>query len=202
MGVTRAELKGRAKEALKGKWGMMAVVTILVMAISTAVGLIPVLGSIASIFLAPALQAGLVIISLRVARHQEVGIGNLFDGFQFVLKATGLTLVIGIFTFLWSLLLIIPGIVATIRYSMAVYILVENPNKGIMQCINESKELTQGYKMDLFILQLSFIGWALLIPFTLGIGYLFLVPYMQITMVYAYLQLAYATRTRGYSPEL
>ena len=85
---------------------------------------------------------------------------------------------------------------------MAVYILVENPNKGIMQCINESKELTQGYKMDLFILQLSFIGWALLIPFTLGIGYLFLVPYMQITMAYAYLQLAYATRTRGYSPEL
>ena len=85
----------------------------------------------------------------------------------------------GIFILLWSLLLIIPGIVASFSYAMAPYILYENPGMRPMEAIKASKELMRGNKWRLFCLGFSFIGWALLSVLTLGIGNLFLRPYME-----------------------
>ena len=89
------------------------------------------------------------------------------DGFQHFLKIIGLNIVSGIFVFLWSLLFVIPGIVASYRYRQALYLLLDHPEMGIMECIRESKRLMRGHKAELFVLDLSFIGWALLaiIPF-------------------------------------
>jgi uncharacterized membrane protein len=86
---------------------------------------------------------------------------------------------VGVFTFLWSLLLIVPGIVNFYAYAMTPYILVDNPELSANQAINMSREMMKGHKFDLFFLQLSFIGLIFLSIFTLGIGLLWVMPYMM-----------------------
>lgn len=84
-----------------------------------------------------------------------------------------------LYTFLWSLLFIIPGIVKGYAYSMTPFIMAENPQMTASEAITASKELMDGHKGELFWLDLTFIGWSLLSALTLGIGYLFLNPYMN-----------------------
>ena len=106
--------------------------------------------------------------------------GNVFrDGFgRWGRNVWGLFLV-GFFTSLWALLLIVPGIVKFYAYSMTPYILVDNPELSANEAINLSQKMMKGHKFDLFFLQLSFIGWIFLSIFTLGIGLLWLIPYMM-----------------------
>ena len=85
----------------------------------------------------------------------------------------------GLFVFLWSLLFIIPGIVKSYAYSMTPFILTEHPEMTANEAITASRELMNGHKGELFWLDLTFIGWSLLCAFTLGIGNLFLNPYMN-----------------------
>jgi uncharacterized membrane protein len=95
-------------------------------------------------------------------RKKETDYSQLFSGFEYFIKTFCLMLVMGIFIFLWTLLFIVPGIIATIRYSQAFLILVDDQTKGIMQCIDESKRRMAGNKLKYFCLQLSFIGWLIL----------------------------------------
>ena len=97
-------------------------------------------------------------------------VGELFSRFDFFGKALLLNLYTALLTFLWSLLLVIPGIIATYRYSLAFYVLCDNPEMSVTECVNESKRLMDGHKGRLFCLHLSFIGWRLLSALTLGIG--------------------------------
>ncbi|NLY82912.1 MAG: DUF975 family protein [Clostridiales bacterium] len=108
------------------------------------------------------LTFGLNMFFLSFLRYKDVNYGNLFEGFSFYLKALALNIVMNVFIFLWALLLLIPGIIAYYRYSQAYYILVDDPTKGIMQCINESKAMMVGNKSHLFGVQMSFIGWYFL----------------------------------------
>jgi uncharacterized membrane protein len=105
------------------------------------------------------LRAGFVMYSLKICQEQKASFGDLLDGFGMFFKILGLSIVSGIFVFLWSLLLIVPGVVAYYRYSMALYIMIDNPELGILDCLRRSGELTYEYKLDLFVLDLSFIGW-------------------------------------------
>lgn len=84
-----------------------------------------------------------------------------------------------VYILLWSLLFVIPGIIASYSYKMAPYILMENPDMTASQAITASKQLMKGNKWRLFCLEFSFIGWSLLSALTLGIGMLFLRPYME-----------------------
>lgn len=86
---------------------------------------------------------------------------------------------VGFFTSLWSLLLIVPGIIKFYAYAMTPYILIDNPELSANQAINLSCKMMKGHKFDLFFLQLSFIGWGILSVFTGGIGLLWLMPYMM-----------------------
>ncbi|GAA0079257.1 DUF975 family protein [Clostridium sp. CTA-5] len=94
-----------------------------------------------------------------------------------------------IFIFLWSLLLIIPGIIKYYAYRMVPYILADNPNIGVKKAIALSNEMTKGYKFDIFVLDLSFIGWYLLGALALFIGILFVMPYENATNTELYLVL-------------
>lgn len=94
------------------------------------------------------------------------------------LKAMGLNLFMALFIWLWSLLFIVPGIIAAYRYRLAPYLMAENPNLGIREAVNMSKELMAGNKWRLFCLHLSFIGWGILSALTCGIGDLWLNPYI------------------------
>ena len=102
---------------------------------------------------------------------------TLFDGFSFAGKLILLALVRYIFVFLWSLLFVVPGIIAAYRYRFAVYNLCENPEMGVMDAINMSKAQTAGFKWQLFVLDLSFIGWSILCGLTLGILSIWIQPY-------------------------
>jgi uncharacterized membrane protein len=115
---------------------------------------------------------------------------DLFSQFNLFGKAFGLRLVTSIFVFLWALLFIIPGIVAAYRYSMAFYIMDDDPSIDIMEAIRQSKAMMQGNKGRLFCLHLSFIGWAILCLFTCGIGFLWLTPYVNAANAAFYLEVS------------
>lgn len=98
-------------------------------------------------------------------------------------------LVKNIYIFLWTLLLIIPGIIKSYAYSMVPYILADNPNIGVNRAIELSNEMTRGHKLDMFVLNLSFIGWYILGMIPFGLGVLFVNPYFNATNAELYLVL-------------
>lgn len=95
-------------------------------------------------------------------------------------------LLMGIFTFLWMLLLIIPGVIKAFSYAQTPFILNDKPELPANEAINLSMKMMDGHKLDLFLLELSFIGWYLLGILTLCIGYLWIVPYQYTTMAVFY----------------
>lgn len=125
------------------------------------------------------LTLGVSTFFLKLIRKEAPHVQNIFEGFQFFLKSFTLNLLITLFTTLWSLLLLIPGIIANLRYSMAYYILIDNPQLSAFEALKQSKGMMAGYKFELFVLELSFLGWFLLGAFTLGIAMLWVNPYYE-----------------------
>ena len=134
--------------------------------------------SIVCTLLGVVLNVGASLSHLGIRRGEEMPFVTLFDGFAFVGKIILLYVVQVIFISLWTLLLVIPGIVAAYRYRFAMLNLCENPEIGVMEALNMSKAQTLGFKWQLFVLDLSFIGWSLLASLTLGILYIWLAPYI------------------------
>lgn len=192
--MVRAELKAKAKEQIKGRIGILFVVTLIIGLISFAanwlLGKIPVVGSLAaSIIVTPAFALSTVRIYLNLFYDREPEVVDAFSGFDDFWSAFKVNFLVGLFTMLWSLLFIIPGIVKAYSYSMSMYILAENKGKPALECINESKAMTNGHKMELFVLSLSFIGWLMLTVITFGIAAIWVGPYMQATFANAYYSL-------------
>ena len=133
----------------------------------------------------------------RSAKNQgEVDIGDLFVGFTECFgESLLLSLLTAIFTFLWSLLFVIPGIVKSYSYAMAPYILQDDSKKDWKTCLDESRAMMKGYKWKLFCLDLSFIGWYIVGALCLGIGALFVYPYHYMARTNFYLDL------KGSEPE-
>ncbi len=116
---------------------------------------------------------------LNLIRKTDARIQDVFRGFKYFWKAFLLNLLMGIFIMLWALLLIVPGIIASLNYAMAYYILIDNPELSSVDVINRSKDMMDGQKGKLFSLYLSFAGWFVLCLLTLGIGFIWLRPYSQ-----------------------
>lgn len=146
------------------------------------------------------LNAGEVIYHLGIRRGEEMPYVCLFDGFSFAGKVILLSIVQYLFIFLWSLLLVVPGIIAAYRYRFALYNLCENPDIGVMEAINMSKAQTSGHKGQLFVLDLSFIGWNLLISLTAGILAIWKRPYILQTEM-GYFQQIKTMSGVGFFPE-
>ena len=145
------------------------------------------------------LSAGCTIYHLGVRSGQEMGYSSLFDGFSFVGKVILLQIIIFIYTFLWSMLFIIPGIIAGYRYRFALYNLCENPEMGVMEAIAMSSAQTRGHKMDLFVLDLTFIGWSMVCTLTLGVASIWVSPYIFQTDL-GYFQQIKQMKGIGYFP--
>lgn len=124
-----------------------------------------------------------------VAENRQDEVSVIFSRFDIFLKAMGLNLFMALFIWLWSLLFIVPGIIATYRYRLAPYLMAENPGLGIREAVNMSKELMAGHKWRLFCLELSFIGWGILSALTCGIGDLWLKPYISAATAAFYVDL-------------
>lgn len=126
-------------------------------------------------------------LCLHIARTPgKIGLNPFFKGLELWWKAIRAQIWYNLWVFLWSLLFLIPGFVKAYAYSQMFYILADHPKVGVCKAMKISKLMTAGYKGDLFILDLSFIGWGLLCLLTGGIGFLWLVPYMSLTKTNAY----------------
>ncbi len=116
-----------------------------------------------------AFTLGVCSFMLSFFRARDINAGYIFNGFENFVKAFCLTFMMGLFIFLWSLLFIVPGIIAAIRYSQAFYILADNPGMSVMECIAESKRIMNGNKARYFCMNLSFIGWYILAGIPVGL---------------------------------
>ena len=146
------------------------------------------LGTLLMIFVFNVLYLGFMFAFLKLLREGDDRItSNMFHiAFKnYWHKVWGIFLM-QLFTFLWSLLLIIPGIIKVFSYAMTPYILEDRPELSANEAIDHSRAMMKGHKFDLFWLYLSFIGWGLLCIFTAGIGFLWLGPYIQTSVAAFY----------------
>jgi uncharacterized membrane protein len=183
---TISEYKDMALQSLEGKWGKAAIASLIAFIILELFGSSPsffmdpipsmVLQGVFSLLLLP-LAWGYITFFLRLIRDENLDYGHLFDGFNQYFRIFLAELLKGIYILLWALLLIIPGLIKEYSYAMTEFILKDNPEMSGEEAICESMRLMQGHKMQLFLLDLSMIGWLILSILTLGIGLLFLMPY-------------------------
>ena len=183
---TISEYKDMALQSLEGKWGKAAIASLIAFIILELFGSSPsffmdpipsmVLQGVLSVLLLP-LAWGYITFFLRIIRDENLDYGHLFDGFNQYFRIFLAELLKGIYILLWALLLIIPGLIKEYSYAMTEFILKDNPEMSGEEAICESMRLMQGHKMQLFLLDLSMIGWLILSILTLGIGFLFLMPY-------------------------
>lgn len=144
-------------------------------------------GSIAYLIIGGALSYGYENICLNVVRGSEkVKVEDLFEGFKHFGKAFGVHIINGVLIFLWSLLLIVPGVIKSLSYSMSYFILIDNPELSSNEARKKSMSLMQGNKRRLFCLLLSFIGWDLLCLLTLGVLSLWITPYKRTAVAVFY----------------
>ena len=192
--VSNSELRARARRQLDGNifganWLLGVLVVLIVSAITSLAGL-TVVGAV--IVLGP-LAVGANTVFLSLARGREkADLMDVFNGFRQTDALANRILtgfLVCVFTFLWSLLFVIPGIVKAYSYSMATYISTDHPDWGWKKCIEASKTVMQGKKGKLFCLDLSFIGWYFVGALCLGVGTLFVYPYHYMARTNFYLDL-------------
>jgi uncharacterized membrane protein len=154
-----------------------ALVKVIKVYLSIAASVGGVLG-LAQFVLSGPVKLGYCKYLLKLHDGEEGEVRDLFSQFDRFADGFLLSLLTSIYTFLWTLLFIIPGIVAAYKYAMAPFIMLENPGMKAGEAIDASKKMMDGHKGELFILGLSFIGWTILSGlFTMGIGDLWLNPY-------------------------
>ena len=206
---TNSEIRQESLAFMKGNWGMAVGVTLVFMLlvyacslvattiemfVATPIGddegvLIPIFSMLASILFVFPLSFSLIMLFLGFQRGAEtLKVKGLFTAFNkpYYGKSIGLYLLTAIFTALWTLLLIIPGIIKSLSYALAPYILADNPELTANEAINRSMEMMKGHKMDLFLIWLGYTGFALLSILALGIPLLWLYPYYQVVLAKFY----------------
>jgi len=208
-----SELKRQAKLSLKGKWGLAVLLTLIVFLISTFLPLVveiilsggftqwlfqdetpfwaTTFSTLLTIALLP-LTVAVYWFFLTLVRNENPNIYKVFsiykDG-KNTLKLIFASILQGILIFLWTLLLIIPGIIKSMSYSQMFFLLRDFPELTTLEAISESKKRMKGLKWKYFLMHLSFIGWGILCLFSLGIGFLWLIPYIGTTMAIFYNEL-------------
>lgn len=180
------EMKAAAKAQLNCKWllttGVLVVGALILSAVSFTI--------IGSLLLIGAIEFGYCAYLITVTRNKDSDFGKLLSGFNRFGDVCITGILKWLFTGLWSLLFVIPGIVKSYSYAMTMYIMQDHPELSGNDAITKSRQMMDGHKFDLFILDLSFIGWYLLGSLTFGILIIFYVePYRQVTRTNFYEQL-------------
>lgn len=204
---TNSAIRQEALALMKGNWGSAVLVTvalyliiIICAAVSTTIGTMiggdtignsigQILSLLTTILVSYPISFASMMLFLHFVRgEQKLYIGGLFKVFSkpYYGKSIGVYLLMYIFTLLWSLLLIVPGIIKSLAYSLAPFILADNPELSANQAINESMKMMKGHKMDLFLIMLGYMGFALLSILALGIPLLWVVPYYQAVLAKFY----------------
>ena len=189
--------KNRALSALENKWGNFVLITFVygfIIGITQAISgdkdspaILHLIGIVLFILALP-LTWGYQTLFLGAVRGGDATAKDMFEGYNKELFSRVLTttLLYYVYVFLWSLLLLIPGCIKSYSYAMTPYILKDNPEMKNNAAIEESMRIMNGHKLELFMLDLSFIGWAILSILTCCIGFLWLAPYMNMARVNFY----------------
>lgn len=189
--------KNRALSALENKWGNFVLITFVygfIIGITQVLSgdkdspaILHLIGLVLFILALP-LTWGYQTLFLGAVRGGDATAKDLFEGYNKELFSRVLTttLLYYVYVLLWSLLLLIPGCIKSYSYAMTPYILKDNPEMKNNAAIEESMRMMDGHKLELFLLDLSFIGWAILSILTCCIGFLWLVPYMNMARVNFY----------------
>lgn len=182
MHITRTDLKAESKRKLVGQRKPGAIVTFVTSFIPSLVG--P--SGIGPLLLDGPFAAGMANFFLRLVRGEQPGIGTMFLGFSKFLRNIRVWLLQVVFVLAWSLLLVVPGFFAALRYSMVWFVLADHPDLTAREAMERSKALTKGHLGDLAVLALSFFWWILLGFVTMGIGFLWVIPYVETTWALVY----------------
>lgn len=189
--------KNRALSALENKWGNFVLITFVygfIIGITQVLSgdkdspaILHLIGLVLFILALP-LTWGYQTLFLGAVRGGDATAKDMFEGYNKELFSRVLTttLLYYVYVFLWSLLLLIPGCIKAYSYAMTPYILKDNPEMKNNAAIEESMRMMDGHKLELFLLDLSFIGWAILSILTCCIGFLWLTPYMNMARVNFY----------------
>lgn len=199
--VTRAELKRRAKAYMAGNMGILMLCMVIVFAVTGAVsgltGLLSekvpqfsLVGMVLNLAVSAPFTLGIAAVYMQTAKDGTAEIGTLFSGFSRIVDAVVVIFLINLFTGLWMLLFIVPGIIKSIGWSQTYYIMAEHPEIKPKDAMDISAEIMGGHKGEYFVLQLSFILWYLLGIVTCGIGMLYVVPYVMSTQVQFYVEVS------------
>ena len=176
--LERKEIKSKAKEQIKGNIGAFFLCYLVFALIcGTAIG---------GLF-APAMTIGFCLMYLALPGGTKPTLGAMFKKADLFLRALWLMIITSFFITLWSMLLIVPGVIKALSYSMAPYILAEHPDFTASKALNESKRIMNGHKKELFFLALSFIPWFLLCSITFGIAFIYVLPYYNAAVTNFYI---------------
>lgn len=211
-GTSNADLMAEARESLSGNWGMGGLGYFLYMGLSLSISFfviaaaffvgvvsglsggntelassfINVFAQLFQMLIAGSLIVGFYGYYLGIAQEDEAQLELLFVGFRRYWKSLGVYFFYVLFIYLWMLLLIIPGIIKCFSYAMAFFIIADDEDCGPLEAISRSKEMMVGNKWKFFCLNFRFIGWSLLAMVTFGIGFFWVVPYMQTSLAKFY----------------
>lgn len=193
---TNQEYKNRALASLEGNWGTAAIATLILFAITGCVGSVITMpfgsdsptgmGINGYSLLCLPLEWGYTVWFLKLIRKEDIRYESLFDGYKDFVRTFLTYFLYGIAVAIGTLLFIVPGIILAIGLMMSIYLIKDDKEISAMDALKKSWEMTKGHKMNLFMLGLSFIGWFILCFLTLGIGFLFLVPYIDTAFAYYY----------------
>lgn len=186
MKTENSSLMRLALESLKGRWGQAIGTFLVYNLILAAFGAWRNEGGIIALLIAGPMMLGAAGYSLSIARGEESRLEQIFEGFKYFGNALATYLLMIVYIILWLLCLIVPGIIAALSYSMTFYIFADDKSLKPGELLDKSKKMMDGYKEKLFYLFLRFLLLALLCILTLGIGFLWLVPYVNVTMAKFY----------------
>lgn len=194
--MNNEEIRLEARELLKDRWGKLALVWLIWGAVFGLIPAIAGLGGIVGLVIGGPLALGVTRIFLKLWHRQDFQVEEMFHGFNEFTRSLVAYLLVAVYVLLWSLLLIVPGIIAAISYSMTFYILAEDPKIEAGEALRKSKAMMEGHKSEYFSLMISFIGWFLLACLTFGVGFLFLNSYVTMSSALFY------QRLKGLTPNL
>lgn len=175
-----------ARESLAGKWGLAIATFVVYMLVTGAAGSIAPPGSLLGLIIGGPFALGAASFSLSISRGKDAQLEQIFSGFNRFSTALAAFLLMLLYVVLWTLLLIVPGIIAALSYSMTFYIISDDGSIKATEALERSKQMMDGYKLKLFYLFLRFFLLSLLCVLTLGIGFFWLVPFVHVTLAKFY----------------
>ena len=196
--MIRSELKQNAKMQLKGNLWLSIAVLVVYQLVSYVPNLLGMLSesvflagimSIITVGLTGILSIGVCRFFINLANDSNSQFSDLWYGFNNILKAFGVSLLVALLVFLGSLLFVVPGIILTYMYSQVYYVMAQNPELSVIDVLKESARIMKGHKFELFVLELSFLGWMILVGITFGIVGLYVIPYYNATLTNYYLSI-------------